>query len=263
MIDLNSIKKNSPKKPRIVIYGPSGIGKTTFGSCAPDPIFIITEDGLGDIEACAIPQDENGKPRPATSFKEVLECLESLGNEDHKFKTVVIDSIDWLEPLIWEATCKRCGKTCIEDIGGGYGKGYIETATEWKMFFDYLTYLRDTKDMYVIMIAHGAVTTVNDPTQPSYDIHCLKLNKRAAAKTVEFSDITGFAAMRTFIASEKEGFDKTRNRALTNGEHVLYLAPTAAITAKNRYHMPDCIPLDWEEFEKYLPGYIPPEAPKE
>jgi hypothetical protein len=248
MIDLKSISKSRGGKPRVIIYGPSGIGKTTFAASSEKPIFILTEDGLGDIEVPHFPL--------AKSYEEVMEALTSLLNEDHDFKTLVIDSIDWLEPLVWEATCKRCGKSSIEDIGGGYGKGYIETATEWKDFFDCVTYLRDTKDMTVVMIAHGAVTTVNDPTQPSYDVHGLKLNKRAAAKAVEFSDITGFATLKTYIKTEKEGFDKTRNRAISEVDHILYLSPTAAITAKNRYNMPESIPLVWEEFEKHLPGYV-------
>ena len=262
VIDLASISKSSPRKPRIVIYGPSGIGKTTFASCAPNPIFILTEDGLGDIEVARLPMSEEGSENPpiATSFQEVLDYLGALGEQEHNFKTVVIDSLDWLEALVWEATCKRCGAASIEDIGGGYGKGYIATDVEWKEFFDALTYLRDVKGMYVIMIAHGAIVNIKDPVRPSYDMHDLKLNKRASAKAVEFADVVGFASLKILLTTEKEAFEKVRNRAiLVSEDHVLHLAGAASYVAKNRYHMPDEIPLDWTEFEKYLPGYVPPE----
>jgi hypothetical protein len=253
MIDLKSLSKNSPKPPRIVIYGDGGIGKTTFASGAPDHIFILTEDGLGDIEAPGLPVDENGKPRRAVSFGEVTDALNMLGEQDHDFKTVVIDSLDWLEPLIWKATCERINATSIESPG--YGRGYIEAGREWRDFFDLITDLRDIKGMTIIMLAHDAIARVEDPIHPAYDTHGIKLHKRAAALSEEFCDIMGYAAHKTLVRTEDGGFgDKRRNRALPTGERILYLSGTAAYTAKNRYSMPDEVPLVWDEFAKYLPG---------
>lgn len=251
MIDLKNIRKNSPKKPRIAIYGPSGIGKTTFGASAPNPIFIITEDGLGDIEVPALPTDDEGKPRVAASYDEVMEALYSLLKEDHDFKTVVIDSLDWTENLVWEKTCKRLHVSSIEEPG--YGRGYVEASTEWKDLLDILTRLRDEKDMIVIMIAHGAVVKIEDPIHPAYDQNGLKLHKRAAAKVEEYADILGFCALKTHVTTEKEGFNQTRNRAIDTGERVMYLAPSAGFKAKNRYRLPPSIPLDYSELEKLLP----------
>ena len=246
MIDLKSISKNSPKKPRIVIYGPSGIGKTTFGASAPNPIFIITEDGLGDIDVPHFPL--------AKTYDEVMEALTSLLNDDHDFKTVVLDSIDWLEPLVWEKTCARLKVSSIEEPG--YGRGYVEAASEWKDILDCLTYLRDVKGMNVIMIAHGAVVKVEDPIHPAYDQNTLKLQKRAAAKVEEWADILGFCGLRTVVATEKEGFNNTRNRAISTGERLLHLSPTAGFKAKNRYRLPPIIPLDWEELGKLMPDNV-------
>ena len=244
MIDLKSISKNNPKPPRIIIYGPAGIGKTTFASQAPNPIFILTEDGLGDIEVDKFPL--------ATSFAEVLEALEVLGSENHEFKTVVIDSLDWLEPLVWEATCKRLNVPSIETPG--YGKGYVESSTEWREFFKYVTALRDYKNMTVIMLAHGSISRVEDPTSVAYDTHTLKLHKRASAIAEEYSDILGFASHKTLIKTEDAGFGEKRNRPLATGERILHLSGNAAYTAKNRYSMPDTVSLDWSEFEKFLPN---------
>lgn len=253
MIDLKSISKSSPKRPRITIYGPIGVGKTTFGTSGESPIVIMTEDGLGDLVETvpSLPRDENGEPTVATSFEQVLECLQALGEQDHPYKTVVIDSLDWLEPLIWKATSKRIGSDSIE--AAGYGKGYVEASTEWREFFKYITALRDFKNMTVVMIAHSAITNVKDPMREAYDTYGMKLHKRASALADEYSDIVGFATIETFLTSEKLGFDKTRNIALTSGNHVLHLSGMPAYTAKNRYHMPSTIALDWEEFEKYLP----------
>lgn len=244
MIDLKSISKNSPKPPRCIIYGAAGVGKTTFASSAPSPIFILTEDGLGDLDVPSFPL--------ATSYEEVMEALTTLGKEEHSFKTVVIDSLDWLEPLVWQATCKRLGVPTIETPG--YGKGYVEASVEWREFFKFVTALRDYKNMNVVMIAHGAITRVADPIHPEYDTHGLKLHKRASSIAEEYSDVVGFASLKTLLTTESGGFGEKRNRAITTGEHVLHLAGTPAYTAKNRYHMPSEVPLDWTEFEKYLPN---------
>jgi hypothetical protein len=243
VINLKSISKNSPKKPRIVIYGPSGIGKTTFGASAPDPIFILTEDGLGDIDVPHYPL--------AKSYDDVMDALDSLLKEDHEFKTVVIDSLDWTENLVWEKTCSRLHVSSIEEPG--YGRGYVEASTEWKDLLDILTRLRDEKDMIVIMIAHGAVVKIEDPIHPAYDQNGLKLHKRAAAKVEEYADILGFCALKTLVTTEKEGFNQTRNRAIDTGIREMYLTPSAGFKAKNRYRLPPSIPLDYSELEKLLP----------
>ena len=242
MIDLNSIQKNIAKPARIIIYGSEGIGKTTFCTCAPSPIFVQTEGGLVNETIPAFPI--------AASFEDVLEALEALGNNAHEYKTVVIESLDWLEPLIWAATCKRLVVPSIESPG--YGKGYVEADTEWHRFFSYVSAVRDM-GMTVIMTAHSAVVRVEDPIHPAYDTHTLKLHKRASAMAKEFSDIIGFCSLKTLLKTEDEAFGSKRNRAISTGERIIHLSGSPAYSAKNRYGMPDTLPLVWNELETYLP----------
>lgn len=108
-------RANQPKPPRITIHGVAGVGKTTFAAQAYKPVFIQTEDGLGTLSANHFPL--------ARTFEEVLDALAALYTEEHDFKTVVIDSVDWLEPLIWGKACRDNGWASIEDAG--YGKGYV------------------------------------------------------------------------------------------------------------------------------------------
>jgi len=244
MISLKDISRASIKPPRMIIYGEAGIGKTTFAVSAPAPIVIQTEDGLGVLDAPRFPI--------ATSFEDVLESLQSLAEEDHTFKTVVVDSLDWLEPLIWAATCKRLGVSSIE--APGYGRGYVETCTEWRKFFAYVTALRDEKDMLIIMTAHSVIQHVEDPIHPAYDMHALKLHKRASAIAEEYSDIIGFASLKTLLKTEEAGFGEKRNRAISTGERVINVGANPAYVSKNRYSMPETLPLVWSEFEQHIPG---------
>ena len=74
------------KPPRIMVYGQEGVGKSTFGASAPGAIFIQTEDGLGEIDCRKFPLARN--------FGDVVAALTALRDEDHNFRTVVIDSLD-------------------------------------------------------------------------------------------------------------------------------------------------------------------------
>lgn len=134
-----------PKPPRIVIYGPHGIGKNTFAGAAPCPVLINLEDGH------PAGQPIDAFPR-AESFAEVMEAMQALYNEDHDFQTLVIDSLDWLEPLVWAETIRRNNEanpskqwSSIEDAG--YGKGYIATLDVWREYLDGINALRNDKGM--------------------------------------------------------------------------------------------------------------------
>lgn len=237
-ISLASLAKNSPKAPRVIIYGEAGCGKTTFGACAPSPVFIQTEDGLGNLDATAFPL--------ATSFDDVMAALQALYTEDHTFQTLVVDSLDWLEPLVWAKVCALHNVPSIEALP--YGKGYVEALSIWRQFFDGITALRDARNMTVVMIAHSQVVRVEDPTLPAYDRHGLKLHKRAAAVAEEFADVILYAAMQTNTVTEDAGFNNKRVRAVTSGDRIMHTVGQPAFLAKSRFSLPSPLPLAWDAF---------------
>ena len=122
-ISLASLKSTTAlAPPRVLAYGVAGVGKTTFATGAPGVVVVPTEDGLGAIKAPHFPL--------AKSFDAVMEALAALYSEAHDFKTVVVDSVDWLEPLVWQRACKDNNWSSIEEPG--YGKGYVAALGLWR-----------------------------------------------------------------------------------------------------------------------------------
>lgn len=108
-ISLDSLERGTENKPpRIVIYGTKGIGKSTFGSSAPKPVIIQTEDGIGLLDTPRFPL--------AKSFADVLSAVGVLLKEDHEFKTVFLDSADWTERLIHaQVRAEHGGREIVDD----------------------------------------------------------------------------------------------------------------------------------------------------
>ena len=153
-ISLSSLQRSQPYlPPRILLYGGAGVGKTTLAACAPAAVFVPTEDGLGKLDVIAFPQ--------AKSFADVLGAMDALLNETHAFETFVIDSLDWLEPLIWAEVCNRQKVNSMEELN--YGKGYVFAIDLWRDYISRLNRLRTEKGMLTIQIAHAVVRRFDSP----------------------------------------------------------------------------------------------------
>jgi hypothetical protein len=243
-ISLSSLKATSPQSPpRILVYGVAGIGKTTFATSAVEPVVLLTEDGLGKIKVSHFPL--------ARRFDEVMEALAALYSESHDYKTLVVDSLDWLEPLVWQRACKDNGWRSIEDPG--YGKGYLAALDLWRQYLDGLNALRDERGMTVIQIGHADIRRFDSPEHDPFDRYVIKLHARASALLQEHSDAVLFANYRISTVKSDVGFNKKVTRALGSGERVVYTAERPAFLAKNRYGLPDVLPLDWQAFAAAMP----------
>lgn len=241
--DLSSITRGKRlRAPKVVIYGPPKIGKSTFAASAPNAVGILTEEGLDNIDVAAFPLCQ--------SFADVTSAIQTLRSGEHEFQSVFVDSLDWLEPLILAKVCGDNGVDNIEKIG--YGKGYIMADDLWRNFFAQLDTLRNERNMTVICIAHEQINKVRNPTlSDDYDAYSLKLNKRAVAIISEWADIIGFCAHEVMTRQIDSGFQQKETKAISTGARKLHVNPHPAYVAGNRYGMPDCL-LNWPAFQANL-----------
>jgi hypothetical protein len=225
-----------------MLYGTEGIGKSTFGASSDRPIFIQTEDGLGEIDCEKFPL--------ARSFGDVTAALSDLHSEPHDYQTVVVDSLDWLERLIWEDVCREFGVKSIEKVDGGYAKGYTHALKQWREVLNWLDALRVERGMVSILIAHAKVEKFEDPESTAYDRYSPRLHKHAAALITEWADAVLFATRRFRTETEEAGFNRTRTIATAvgadGGERVIRTAGSPACVAKNRYGLQAELPLSWD-----------------
>lgn len=228
--------------PRILLYGIEKIGKSTLGANAPKPIFVQTEDGLGQIDCDKFPV--------ATTFEQVKVNLEALLTQPHEYESVVVDSGDWLERLIYDHTCKASGVSSIELAAGGYGKGYTAALAYWREVLDMLDECRN-RGMIVIIICHAIVEKFDDPDSASYDRYSPKLHKKTSGPLLtEWADAVLFATRKIRVAVEKEGMKKRATATgigKAGGDRFLRCVGSPSCVAGNRYNMPDEIPLSWAD----------------
>lgn len=243
---LGNIVKGRVAKPiRILLYGVEGIGKSTFGAASPSPIFIGSEDGTSELDVARFPQPQK--------WEEALDAIHQLTVEAHDYKTLVIDTLDWLEPLCWEVVCERGGHSGIEDFG--YGKGYVAAVDEWRVFLARLERLRQAKGMHVIMLAHSWIKPFKNPEADDYDRYELKLHAKSGGLLKEWCDVVLFANYETFTKKSKN----ERAKGVDSGARVIHTQRRAAWDAKNRYDLPESMPLDFPTFIEAVGAHRPGE----
>jgi hypothetical protein len=227
--------------PKAVIGGQGKIGKTTFAASAPDSVGILTEDGASAVDSMAFPLCQ--------TLDDVYAAIATLANEEHSFRWVWVDSLDWLEPLIHAQVCKANNWNNIESPG--YGKGYVAAAAEWRVFLDGLDYLRNHRGMGVILIVHSIIRRIEDPMHDPYDAHDIKLHSKAAGLVKEWADIIGFCDYDLAIKEGKGDFGKTERRALRVKNRILHLEPHPAHFGGNRLGLVNC-ELDFTKLAEQL-----------
>lgn len=234
-ISLKNIKRSgSPKPPIDLIYATGGVGKTSFAAGAPDPIFLQTEDGLGKLEMPTFGM--------LTSYNDVMSAIIQLIEQPHDYRTAVVDSIGWLEPLINKQCCLDNNWKTLDDPG--YGKGQIAAKQYWRDFLDGLAYLRNHRNMGILLLSHADAKNVEHPEVDDFGRFQPKLeNKHAVAMVIEFCDDVFYMAYKVSTTLSDARDKNSRKVAVGGSKRYFYTAEKPTFAAKNRWSMPDMIIL--------------------
>lgn len=230
------IRGKIKKAKKVVVYGPEGIGKSTFASKFPDPLFIDTEGSTNDMDVARL-------PRP-TSWTMLFEEIDYIKKTPGVCKTLVIDTIDWAEQLCVDHICAKHNKSGIEDFG--YGNGYVYTKEEFGRFLNRLTDVIEA-GVNVVLTAHAQLRKFEQPDEMgTYDRWELKLGKKTQSQTSplvkEWADMLLFCNYKTHTVAVD---DKGKKHKAMGGKRVMYTSHHPCWDAKNRYGLPEECEFDY------------------
>ena len=239
--------QNTPVKT--VLYGPEGIGKSSFAAKFPQPVFIDTEGGTKRLNVARLPAP--------TSWAMLLDEVEEVRKGNVPCKTLVIDTADWAERLCTEAVCAKAKVKGIEDFG--YGKGYTYLKEEFSRLLDALEEVLGT-GRHVVVLAHAAITKFEQPDAVgNYDRWTMKTSKQVAPLLREWCDMLLFANYRTIV--EKSGSGQNAKNKASGARRVLYTAHHACWDAKNRFGLPEEVPFEYANIAACIEAGSTPAAP--
>lgn len=228
------IKKGKQAQPvRALIYGPEGGGKSSLGSCAPSPLFIDVERGSSHIDV------ERVEPE---NMKELNEVLKFVRTGEHDYKSLVIDTIDWTEKLISRDICERHRVDSIEKVEGGFGKGFTMLEEEMMNFLNGLDQVRRERGIHIVLLGHSKIQKHEDPElAASYDRYQLDMAKKTGPVVKAWVDALLFYNFKTQVTDRTGSMNS--KRGVGGKERILHTNRTAAYDAKNRFELPDSIPV--------------------
>lgn len=235
---------------RMCCYGAEGIGKSTFASQFPDPLFIDVEGGTKQLDVARFPQPQ--------TWNELLEMVDAVLEDPSVCRTLVIDTVDRAEMLLTAQLLKEANVDSIEKYGGGYGKGYTALAERFNkdllMRLDKLI----AKGVHVTLIAHAAMRKLESPDEPPYDRWELKTSKKISPLVKEWTDILCFMKYEQVVVEENG-----RNKAKGKAKRVMVFNHRPTCDAKNRYGLEDDQPLSFEPLRAIYEGETAPQPQPE
>ena len=236
------IKGKIPSAKKCCVYGPEGIGKSTFAARFPDPVFIDTEGSTKDMDVARFPEP--------SSWTMILEQVSDVIKTPNVCKTLIVDTADWAEMLCITHVCATKRISGIEDIG--FGKGYTYVYEEFGKLLNLLTDVVKV-GINVVLTAHAKMRKFEQPDEMgAYDRWEMKLSKGVAPMVKEWADMVLFCNYKTMVVNvDGQGAQKGKNKA-QGGRRVMYTTHHSCWDAKNRYGLSDELPFEYESIRHII-----------
>lgn len=230
-----------PKAQKVVIYGVEGIGKSTFASQFPYPLFIDTEDST-------LHMDVKRFDKP-TSWTMLLQQIEYV-KVNKPCQTLVIDTIDWSEKICKDHLIALNKWT---DSSNDYGAKYIALEKEFGGLLNKLSDIVEV-GINVVITAHAWLRKKEEPDEMgAYDRYELKLEKKTAPLVKEWADAVLFANYKTTIITD----EKTKSKKGLGGQRMMFTNHRPAWDAKNRWGLADELPFDYSQIAHVFANVTP------
>lgn len=233
---IESGKASGPR--RVLLYGPHGIGLSTFVAALPSSVFVTVDDSVAHLDCQRFPVTQR--------FGGVMAALQELYVQPHNYSVIVIDPLDALERLVIDEVCRERGIEHIDDIL--FAKGYTLALTVWRQLLRRLDLLRNDIGLHCVLVARaqferrgkaiggGNIVALAERLVPALD-------RQAAALVQGWCDEIFFAAHvdRSFPADGG-----------ASASRVIHTQPSATYVAKNRLGLAPQLPMEAASLAPYL-----------
>ncbi len=223
---------------RVFLYAQEKWGKSSWAAHAPGAIFAMTrgEDGLATLmNAGRVPATAHF-PDTMQTWGKLRQATAALLNEDHAFKTFVVDTANGAARLCAEYVCDEHFHGAWKEFHA-YGKGFEICLEQWIAWLGELDRLREERTMSIILLAHTEVKGFKNPTGADYDRYTPDMPKHLWSVTHKWSDAILFGTFKVFEAVSGSGKDK-KVKGQGGSQRVLYAGESAAYLAGNRLGLP-------------------------
>jgi hypothetical protein len=242
---LTGVTRGTKKPPRVVLYGPPKIGKSTFGSEAPDAVFVTTEDGIDNVTVDRFPRAE--------SWAALIDNLEQVAKGEHSYKTLVLDTLNGAAELAAQHTCitKFSGDWGPKGFAA-FGQGQAATSEEMRRVIPIFDACR-ARGMVVLLLAHTGVQSVRNPIEGDFTKYTPDVDRRVWARFAAWADIIMRADYEYFV--KKSDNPLAKGKAVGTSTRVLRCSGSAAEDVGTRvgFELPsETLPLSWQAFADAL-----------
>lgn len=238
-----------PKREPIVatIVGTAGSGKTSLATTFPAPLVVRTQ---GESIPRDIPRDQmpDVLPEELMQADNLWAVLKALREDDHAYKTLVIDSCTGLEQLFVADVLAADGKARgINQAFGGFGAGPNAVMAMHMRVRRMVEALRKERGMHTLFLAHADIARIDPPDSDGYSQYSLRLPGKSMAPYVDNVDLVGFLKQSMIVkdaVAQKDNAAAKPGKAISTGDRVLVTYMTPATVAKNRFGIEDDLPVE-------------------